>query len=214
MRWKSSLSFLAAASDRPLQSCAPRSAISPIAGNNAGRSLFFGFPQADHVAFWVLHPGKRSSGKFDGRDERLAAKSGGLCQIASHVLHVDVKGGEVMRLMAQGDDVAGNSVGLGGDHRGRPFVRDFPIKQLGVKFRCFRFVLAADFKMNDWTSHVASVGQVLLPVCRVLCLDKSACRCSVRTRKKYVPFISVSKDLLQAPLPFFAELFCYSRLHC
>src|SRR5580704_2305813 len=49
-------------SDRPFHSRPPRSAVSSITGNNAGRSLFFGFPQTNHVAFGILHPCESSRG--------------------------------------------------------------------------------------------------------------------------------------------------------
>ena len=49
-----------------------------------------------------------------------------------------------------------DAVRLGGDHRGRTSVRDFPIEKLGTKISGFLYVLAANFEVDDWTAHAAS----------------------------------------------------------
>jgi len=78
------------------------------------RLLGLGFPEADGVAFGILHPRESTGGNVHGRNEHLGTQRFCLFEIASHVIDADVENRVVLRFMAEGGNVAGDAAGVNG----------------------------------------------------------------------------------------------------
>src|SRR5690242_13256018 len=111
------------------------------------------FPEADGIAFGILHPGKRACGDVYWTNERLGAQRFCFFQIASDVIHADVENRVVLRFVAERGDVAVDAARFPGDHGRRTHGLDFPVEKLFVELLRFGDVSAADFEMYNGMWH-------------------------------------------------------------
>ena len=116
-------------------------------------------PESDRVPLRIGKPGEGPhAGNWRRRNQRFSTEAFSLFEVCRQIIHLDVDGDIIVRLVAQRIDVPvdarADTGDAGIDHAGRPIGLHFPVEHLRIEICRLGGIATADLEMDDGIWHV------------------------------------------------------------